>query len=311
MIHRPRLLATQLFGLLLLAWSPAAAAAPVDWSDPPAPATETADAVTEPAAPVNVELELLLLVDASASMDDAEYDMQMQGYVAAFRDPQVQAAALGIGGIAVRYVTWSDDDKQMTFGWMQLNSENDCLRFADRIEAMGRPFASGTVMASAIHEGLHSMAHNNYVSIRQVIDVSGDGADSNFKFRDQHLARFEALDPTNASDCGYFWDDTSEYWATDRARFITDMDSLGADAVFKKFFGLPWADVVAKRPSTTTINGISIGADPWLQEWYAREVPQADGAFVMHANDFGTFGSSIKHKLIREITELPVPTSYD
>jgi len=307
--HRTRHLATALLGLSLLASSPDALSD--EWSDPPAPAAETADAFPDPAAPVNVELELSLLVDASASMDNAEYTLQMEGYAAAFRDSQVQDAALGIGGIAVRYVTWSDDDHQMTFGWMQLTSINDCKRFADRIEAMGRPFSSGTVMASAIHETLYSIEHNNYVSTRQVIDVSGDGADSNFSFRDKFFTRFQTLDGATDAQRRDFYDDTAEFWTVDRSTFVSDIGTLGTDAIFKRHFGLPWADVVAKRPTTMVINGISIGSDPEMQAWYAREMPQGDGAFVMHADDFGSFGYSIKQKLIREITELPVPTSYD
>ena len=60
-------------------------------------------------AGVPVELELVLAVDASSSVDDREFELQMQGIAAAFRHSGVQAAIHGTGekGIAVVLMTWS------------------------------------------------------------------------------------------------------------------------------------------------------------------------------------------------------------
>ncbi|MEM7427389.1 MAG: DUF1194 domain-containing protein, partial [Pseudomonadota bacterium] len=56
-----------------------------------------------------VAVELVLAVDASASVDERERRLQQQAYVLAFRDPDIQnaIAALRPGGLAVTYLEWS------------------------------------------------------------------------------------------------------------------------------------------------------------------------------------------------------------
>ena len=62
------------------------------------------------AAEIAVDLELVLAVDASDSMDDTERALQKSGYVAAFRDKLLIEDMLGgpQGRIAVTYVEWGD-----------------------------------------------------------------------------------------------------------------------------------------------------------------------------------------------------------
>ena len=282
---------------------------------PPAPASRTADAIPDPAAPVDVELELALLVDSSDSIDPNEYALQVEGYAAAFRDPEVQAAALGVDGIAVRYVLWASYDQQMTFGWMRLETANDCLRFADRIEAMGRPYAGGTLMARALDEALHDLANNNIHSRRQVIDVSGDGIDTGYKVVERYGDAFFALDPTDRDAIGRFYDDVAfgdrSFFPMSRAAFVDEVAACGPEETYRNHFGRHWQDVTADLPATGYLNGISIGPAPHLQRWYEDVLPRGDGAFAMNAPDFTAFGEAIKRKLIREISEVPTAVAYD
>src|SRR5688500_15764501 len=61
-----------------------------------------------------VDLELVLAVDASASMDIDEQRLQRRGYIAAFRSDELVAAirSLPLGRIAVAYVEWGDPNSQ-------------------------------------------------------------------------------------------------------------------------------------------------------------------------------------------------------
>ncbi|MCH9015408.1 MAG: DUF1194 domain-containing protein [Gemmatimonadetes bacterium] len=126
-----------------------------------------------------VELELVLAVDASSSVDDGEFALQMQGIAAAFRHPGVQAAIHGTGekGIAVVLIQWSDHVlQQKTVNWTLVRDAVDAIALADDIAAAGRAIAGGgTAIYGVINFALHEFDTNGYDGRRQTIDVSGDG----------------------------------------------------------------------------------------------------------------------------------------
>ena len=55
-----------------------------------------------------VDLELVLAVDISLSVNQPEYNLQISGIAEAFRDPDVINAILSHDGIAVSIVQWSN-----------------------------------------------------------------------------------------------------------------------------------------------------------------------------------------------------------
>ena len=126
-----------------------------------------------------VDLELVLAVDVSSSVDDGEFELQMQGIAAAFRHSGVQAAihATGDRGIAVALVQWSDFVHQRkTIDWTVVRSAADAAALADDIATAGRAIpGGGTAIYGAINFALHEFDTNGYDGRRQVIDVSGDG----------------------------------------------------------------------------------------------------------------------------------------
>ena len=63
-----------------------------------------------PAAAEDVDLELVLAVDGSGSVNEQEFGLQLGGIAAAFRSPRIQrAVALGpLRKIAVALMVWSD-----------------------------------------------------------------------------------------------------------------------------------------------------------------------------------------------------------
>lgn len=126
-----------------------------------------------------VDVELVLAVDCSYSVDADEYALQMQGLAAAFRDPLVLAAIHSNpnGAIAVTVVQWSGPASQaVAVPWRRVGDKSSALDFSARVAAAPRLTADGaTAMAAAVEFGLRLFAGNGYAGTRRVIDVSADG----------------------------------------------------------------------------------------------------------------------------------------
>lgn len=134
----------------------------------PAPANEAAV----------VDLELVLAVDASGSVDAYEFALQMRGIAAAFRDPEVQAAltASGPRGVAVVLMQWSGRRQQaVVVDWLRLFDAVSAGRFAAQVEGAGRLILGETAIASAVDFARELLSRNAFHGHRQVIDISGDG----------------------------------------------------------------------------------------------------------------------------------------
>ncbi|WP_119168742.1 DUF1194 domain-containing protein [Algihabitans albus] len=161
------LLATLLIGLTVV---PAAAQAPVD------PAAGN----LEP-----VDLELVLAVDASGSVDDAEYRLQMRGIAAALRAPDVAAAIASgpDGSIAVTVMLWAEANRpKQALPWARLSGKASIEAFAAQVDEMPRKLpAGGTGIGKAIQYAVWQIERNGYSSARQVIDLSGDGRETAFR----------------------------------------------------------------------------------------------------------------------------------
>ena len=125
-----------------------------------------------------VDLELVLAVDVSSSIDEVEARRQREGHVAALADPEVIAAIQsgGYGRIAVMYLEWADADFQRVVApWTVIETEDDARAFAATLATA--PFISGrrTAIGGAIDNSISLIADNRYDGIRRVIDLSGDG----------------------------------------------------------------------------------------------------------------------------------------
>ncbi len=136
------------------------------------------------ASAVPVALELALLVDVSGSVDAAEYDLQRLGYRNAFLDATVQANIASLaGGIAVMYMEWSSAGSQsVRQNWFHITDAASATAFAGLINGVTRAFGGSTAPGSALNFATPLFgtetggASNGFESVRQVIDVSGDGA---------------------------------------------------------------------------------------------------------------------------------------
>jgi len=140
-------------------------------------------ALTLPAAParsagVEVDVELVLAVDVSRSMDHGELQLQRDGYVAAFRHPDVVSAIERglIGRIAVTYFEWAGPDQtRMVVPWTVIAGPLDAVAFADMLEDDIPRGARGTSISGGLAYARALFHDSGFSGLRRVIDVSGDG----------------------------------------------------------------------------------------------------------------------------------------
>jgi hypothetical protein len=133
-------------------------------------------------AQTNVDLQLVLAVDASGSVNDARFELQKQGYAAAFRNPQV-IKAIQSGGeqsIAVTMMQWTGPFMHVqVVPWTLLKDAASSKAFADAISGSQRElFGGGTSISGAIDQSMMLLAQSPFKSPRRTIDVSGDGANT-------------------------------------------------------------------------------------------------------------------------------------
>ncbi len=124
-----------------------------------------------------VDLQLVLAIDASGSVDAAEFDLQMRGLAEAFRHPDVIAAIKRRRGIAVAVVQWGGPGHQIvTAPWTAVGDATTSRELAARIESAGRQvFGSMTAIDKVLRFAVRLMADSPFQAGRRVIDVSGDG----------------------------------------------------------------------------------------------------------------------------------------
>jgi len=143
----------------------------------------------------DVDLQLALAVDASGSVNAARFELQKEGYVAAFRDPQVLKAITSgmVGAIAVCMYQWTGPRmQQVVADWARIDGPASALAFAALIEDTPRRLhGGGTSVSGAIDYGARLFPGSGYRSQRRVIDVSGDGANTSGRLA--ALARDEAV----------------------------------------------------------------------------------------------------------------------
>ncbi len=135
--------------------------------------------LTVPSRAQTADLHLVLAVDASSSINYTEFNLQMRGYAAAFRDPAL-IAAINSGThqrIAITMMQWANPGQQrVVVPWMILETAADLSVLAELVETSPRAFpAGGTAIGNALSAASKLFAKAPGRALRQVIDVSGDG----------------------------------------------------------------------------------------------------------------------------------------
>jgi hypothetical protein len=234
-------------------------------------------AAQELAAPerTEVDLELVLAVDISRSMDYDEQLIQRDGYVAAFRDERVARAMTGgyHSRIAVTYLEWANEyTQQQTLPWTLIETEEDAAAFAAAMDAADLVSARGTSISGALQAAANLINSNDYQGLRRVIDISGDGSN-----RDG-----PAVGPIR--------------------------DAVAASGI--TINGLP---LILRPSGGGRFGGGGFGGGGGrygyevedLEAYYRAEVIAGPGAFVLPVRDVSELPASIRQKLILEIAGEP------
>ncbi len=209
-----------------------------------------------------VDLELVLAMDASGSISETEYILQLEGTAAAFRDPSIQAAITSgpVGKIAVTIMLWSDAAfPKVNSGWFVLDSPQSANAFAALVsnfqlttEKTIGVGGGGTGIGAGVQEALKLINSNGYQGLRRVIDVSGDGVET-------------------------------EFW-------------------FSQSILMPDAKLLAEAEGVVINGLPILSQDfPRLDEYYRDNVITGRGSFIVVADSFEDFGRAIQEKLAREI----------
>ena len=133
------------------------------------------------AARLPVDLELVLAVDVSGSIDEDEARLQRDGYISAITDKKIVAAIRSgmLGRIAITYFEWAGEGwQQPVVGWRVIEDAAGARAFAAELARM--PIDSGpwTSIGGAIDYAVPLFAGNQFDGTRRVLDISGDGANN-------------------------------------------------------------------------------------------------------------------------------------
>ena len=125
-----------------------------------------------------VDVELVLAVDVSWSMDFHEQLIERDGYAAAFRSQEVINAIAngGYGRVAVTYVEWAGEGSQLVVvPWTLIDSAESSAAFAGKLTATEPGPMRRTSISGAIDFSRTLFDNNGFKGLRRVIDISGDG----------------------------------------------------------------------------------------------------------------------------------------
>lgn len=135
---------------------------------------------TQSAWSQDVDLQLLLAVDVSPSVDADEYALQIHGIAYALRDPDViDAISLAApNGVAVAVMQWAGPREQLlSVPWSVVRDQATAEALAAEVETIVRPVTNGgTAIGDALARGVKLLAEGGFQARRQVIDISGDGS---------------------------------------------------------------------------------------------------------------------------------------
>jgi len=128
-----------------------------------------------------VDVELVIAVDVSYSMDPDEQALQREGYVQALTSREfMQALHEGANGkIAVTYFEWAGEfDQKIIMPWRLIEGPDSAAAVGAEIAAAPYRRASRTSISGGLKFAKPLFDHGGYRGLRRVIDVSGDGTNN-------------------------------------------------------------------------------------------------------------------------------------
>jgi hypothetical protein len=148
----------------------------------PGPRNQPAPQLAEKEATASVDVELILAVDVSYSMDMDELAIQREGYAQAIVSKEfLQALKTGPNGkISVTYFEWAaSSDQKIIIPWRVIDGPETADAVANEIIKTPIRRASRTSISGAINFAMPLFDENPHRGLRRVIDISGDGPNNN------------------------------------------------------------------------------------------------------------------------------------
>jgi hypothetical protein len=142
------------------------------------PTNQAGHQLAEKEATPSVDVELILAVDVSYSMDMDELAIQREGYAQAIVSKEfLQALKTGPNGkIAVTYFEWAaSTDQKIIIPWRVIDGPETADAVANEIMKTPIRRASRTSISGAINFAMPLFDENPHRGLRRVIDISGDG----------------------------------------------------------------------------------------------------------------------------------------
>lgn len=133
--------------------------------------------ISLPARAQDVDLELVLLADASGSIDDGEIAFQREGYAAAITDPSILDAIAGgaLQRIAIAYVEWGSVTSQdVVVNWTIVDGAESAKSFAKTLTKAPRRAQGRNAIGNALTVAETLIETNEIKGTRKVIDFSAD-----------------------------------------------------------------------------------------------------------------------------------------
>lgn len=209
----------------------------------------------------SVDVAVVLVTDVSRSINDSEFRLEKEGYVAAFTSPSVLNAIKGgpLGAIAVAYVEFAGSVEVRTvLDWAVIRDKPSAQAFADRLAAAPRSFSGRTAISAGIDRAMQLLAESGVTSTRHVIDVCGDGTNN-------------------------------------AGREITE----ARDDAVKAGVTINGLAIINEHPVSWTYAHVQPPGG--LPHYYRENVTGGPGSFVLEVHDFRSFGEAMTRKLIAEI----------
>jgi hypothetical protein len=182
-------------------------------------------AAPAPAAPTSqtteVDVALVLAIDASGSIDHNEAELQRKGIAEAFLSKEVlqaiQSGSLGrIGVAAIYFSSRQYGVMSVPVNWMIVRDQKSAEDFVRTLIAAPRQSARGTSISDALELSQRMLEKGPYRSAKQVVDVSGDGENNAGRpvlgVRDELLAKsitingLPIIDETTSQDLDKYYE---------------------------------------------------------------------------------------------------------
>jgi hypothetical protein len=276
----------------------------------------SAPAATPSAPPAQaaqeVDVALVLAIDASGSIDHDEAELQRRGIADAFLSKAVlqaiQSGSLGrIGVAAIYFSSRQYGVMSVPVNWMIIRDQKSAEDFVRTLIAAPRQSARGTSISDALELSQRMLEKGPYRSSKMVVDVSGDGENNAGRrmldVRDELLAKsitingLPIINETTSQDLDKYYEGCviggpgsfvipakgfGDFASAMRRKLILEISGLTPKET-------PGANPLLKKVATTTIQATPARPVP-RGGYVAKNPPPARGCDFPMFGGFGSFG---------------------